>query len=98
MTVIAPEAFPPDRESPEVLKVIAGGAESLQDGLDRAVQLIRQAAPPGDSRGILVTRLSSSLFTVEASDKVPHGTTMESDRWNRQAAAAPTPTGDEETL
>ena len=98
MTAIAPETFTPDRKSPEVLEVIAWGPESLQDGLERAVQRIRQAAPPGDSRGILVTRRSCALFTVEASDKVPHGTTMESDRWNRQAAAAPTPTGDEETL
>lgn len=67
----------------EVLQVVAEDPTSLQDDLNRAVEQIRETAVPGDRRGILVTRRSRSLFTVEASTEVPQGTILERDRWQR---------------
>lgn len=81
--------------SPGVVHVIAEDPESLQDGLDQAVQQIRDAVSPEDARGILITRRSRSLFTVERSTDVPYGTTLEKDRWHRRSAASSAAAGDE---
>ncbi|MEW1808871.1 hypothetical protein [Pseudarthrobacter sp. NPDC080039] len=59
-----------------------------------AVKQLRAAAGPGDRRGVLVTRRSQSLFTVEASVRVPHGTTLEEDRWFRPAVYSAVGAGD----
>ncbi|WP_309484112.1 hypothetical protein [Pseudarthrobacter sp. NS4] len=73
----------PGPPKPRFLQVIAESQESLQDGLDRAVEQVRAAAAPGDRRGILIIRRSRSLFTVEASTDVPYGIMLEKDRWHR---------------
>lgn len=86
MTVIAPDAGPPPPQATSLLHVIADNPESLQDGLERAVLQLRKMVQAGDTRGILITRRSKSLFTVEASAEVPFGTTMERDRWRRNSA------------
>lgn len=88
MTVNVSDTVVPEWHSPGVLHVIAEDHESLQDGLDQAVLHIRNAASPIDVRGILITRRSRTLFTVEASTDVPYGTTLEKDRWHRRLAAA----------
>lgn len=80
-----PEANLIPEDAHEILTVVAEDPETMQDGLDLAVKQIRAAAGPGDRRGVLVTRRSRSLFTVEVSAGVPYGTTMESDRWSRPA-------------
>lgn len=98
MTASAPETCVPDRKAFEVLQVIARSPKSLQNCLDRAVQHVRQAALADDFRGILIIRRSETLFTVEASEKVPYGITMESDRWDRRALTAPTSAGQAGTL
>lgn len=81
----APDA-PGSQQAPEVLQVVAKDPKSLEDDLDRAVEQIRAAAVPGDRRGVLITRRSRSLFTVEASNDVPPGTILEKDRWHRTVA------------
>ncbi|MDP9890121.1 hypothetical protein [Pseudarthrobacter enclensis] len=86
ITAAAPNSGLPHWPAPEVLHVVAQDAESLQNGLDDAVQQLRAAAMAGDRRGILITRRSRSLFTVEASRDVPYGTTLENDRWHRETA------------
>lgn len=98
MTATAPDAGTPAWQAPIVLHMLAENPQSLQDGLDQAVQQIREAASPGDPRGILITRRSRWLFTVEASDDVPYGTTMEKDRWHRNSAPSSTAAGDEAGL
>lgn len=98
MTATAPDAGIPDWQVPEVLHVIAENPESLQNGLNQAVQQIRDAATAEDARGILITRWSTFLFTVEASVDVPYGTTLENDRWHRHTAPASTFAGDEAVL
>ncbi len=74
---------PGSQQAPEVLQVVAEDPKSLQDDLDRAVEQILATAMPRDRRGVLVTRRSLSLFTVEASNDVPPGTILEKDRWHR---------------
>lgn len=98
MPAIAPETCAPDRKTSGVIQVIAWSPDSLQNGLDRAVQEVRQAALPDASSGILITRQSASLFTVEPSEKVPYGTTIERDWWNRQSATAATSVENVEAL
>lgn len=98
MTATAPDAGMPDWQAPGVLHVIAENPESLQNGLDHAVHQIRETSAPEDPRGILITRRSRSLFTVEASTDVPYGTTLEKDRWHRDTTPASTCSGDEAVL
>lgn len=47
--------------------------------LDAAVAAVRKQAFPDSPRGILVTRHAPGTFTVELSDKVPYGVTLERD-------------------
>lgn len=68
-----------------VLHVVADNQKSLQDEIGRAVDELRGGVEPGDRRGIMVTRRSRSLFTVEVSAGVPYGLTLERDRWHRSA-------------
>lgn len=75
-------------DSSGFLHVVAEDPKSLQDGLDSAVAQIRASAAGGDRRGILITRRSRSLFTVEASTDVPYGTTQEKDRWHRPTSTS----------
>lgn len=82
----APEAHTIVRNARGILTVVAEDPDAVQDGLDRAVEQIRAAAGPVNGRGILITRRSQSLFTVEATPDVPYGMTMEKDRWHRPAA------------
>lgn len=89
MTATAPDAPTPARQSPGLLHVVAENPGALQDGLDRAVEELLAAAPAGDRRGILITRRSQSLFTVEPSHDTPYGTVLEKDRWHRRAATRP---------
>lgn len=91
MTVIAPDAGPPPPQRLGLLHVIADNPGSLQDGLDQAVLQLREAAQVDDRCGILITRRSMSLFTVEVSAEVPYGTTLEKDRWQREGTAASAP-------
>lgn len=63
--------------------VIAEDPRTLQDELDAAVDLVRRQAGQQGRSGILITRRSRSLFTVELAAGVPYGTTMERDRWHR---------------
>lgn len=79
---------------PVILQIVAEDPRSLQDDLDRAVEQIRAAAVSGDRRGILVTRRSRSLFTVEASSDVPHGIIREKDRWHRPVSHLSSEPGD----
>lgn len=95
MTSPPPTSNGPNRHAPRVLHVVAENPEDLQNGLNAAVVQLRTAATTGDSRGILITRRSRSLFTVEASADVPYGTTIENDRWQRRAAPLAAGTGDE---
>lgn len=90
MTAPAPTPGPGVRGShaPEVVHVIADSPEALQDGLDTAVLQLREAPGNGQPQGILITRWSRSLFTVETSSDVPFGTTIEKDRWRRHAPTA----------
>ncbi|MGM9473796.1 hypothetical protein ACS5PJ_17555 [Pseudarthrobacter sp. YS3] len=81
----APEAHTIVRYAHGIVTVIAEDPDAVQHGLDRAVEQIRAAAGRGDQRGILITRRSRSLFTVEATPDVPYGLTMEKDRWYRPA-------------
>lgn len=78
----------PTCQSRRILHVVAENHESLQDELGHAVEQIQKTAATGDLRGILITRRSQSLFTVEASFDVPYGTTLERDRWHRVAVAS----------
>ncbi|MDQ6752915.1 MAG: hypothetical protein M3017_05780 [Actinomycetota bacterium] len=94
----ASDAGKPVCPAPGILHVVAETPKSLQDGLDRAVEQIREAAAAEDRRGILITRRSRSLFTVEASTDVPRGTTLEKDRWHRPAVTARIGAGDEAGL
>lgn len=98
MTATAPDARTPVWQAPGVLHVLAQSPETLQDGLDRAVEQVRAAAVAGDRRGILITCRSRSLFTVEASIDVPYGTTLEKDRWHRPAGTLSTAAGEEAGL
>lgn len=91
----APDAHMLVRKDPGFLQVVAENPASLQDSLDRAVEQIRAAAAPGDRRGILITRRSRSLFTVEASTEAPYGTTLEKDRWHRPPVQSSPDAGDE---
>lgn len=91
MTVPTPGSSVPDWQAPGVLQVIAENPAALQDQLDAAVLQLRQTAANDHPRGILVTRRSRSLFTVETSPDVPYGTTEEKDRWQRHVV--PTETG-----
>lgn len=68
--------------------VVAEDAWTLQDELDAAVNVVRKQAGQNDRRGILVTRRSRSLFTVELTTAVPYGMTMERDRWHRSGSEA----------
>lgn len=90
ITANAPPGLqPPPPSAPDVLQVIAEDPQTLQEDLARAVEQIRGSAARGDRRGILLTRRSRSLFTVEPSTDVPFGATLERDRWNRRTAPAP---------
>lgn len=64
-----------------VVPVIIDDPHTMQEELDRAVELVQSLH--GHSRGILLTRRSRSLFTVEASPAVPCGTVLQRDRWRR---------------
>lgn len=86
MPTTNPAPSGPLRTGPErsaVRHVVIDNPHCLHDDLARAVEQVRNAAAPGDTRGILLTRRSRSLFTVEASADVPYGTTLERDRWHR---------------
>ncbi len=95
MNAPAPERSEPDRRGPGVLHVIAESPDALQDGLDAAVLQLRETATNDRPQGILITRRSRSLFTVETSTEVPYGTTIEKDRWHRQVVPRATGMGDE---
>jgi hypothetical protein len=58
--------------------VTGDNPQSIQEGLDSAVELARQQAMTDGRHGILVTRLSPASFTVALSSEVPYGTTQES--------------------
>lgn len=88
MTGTAPDARIPAWHGPGVLHVVAENPHALQDQLDGAVEQIR-ATGAGDRRGILITRRSRSLFTVEASAEVDYGTTLDRDRWHRRPLTPP---------
>lgn len=90
MTYAACEARVPLRLSPRAVNVVAADPASLQEQLDSAVEQLRSAAAAGDPRGVLVTRWSWSLFTVEASADVPYGITLEKDRWRRPGSCSQT--------
>ena len=94
MIATAPDAPTPARQGPGLLQVVAENPGALQDGLDRAVEELLAAATAGDRRGILITRRSQSLFTVEPSNDVPYGTVLEKDRWHRHAVTRPAGAGD----
>lgn len=70
--------------------VVTEDPRTLQDELAAAVDLVRGRAGQQVRNGILITRRSRSLFTVELDDGVPYGTTMERDRWQR---GGPDPSG-----
>ncbi|ABK05552.1 hypothetical protein ACQQCD_06510 [Pseudarthrobacter sp. J1763] len=72
-------------DSPAVRVVVVENPHCLQEDLAVAVKQVRDTAESGDRRGILMTRLGQSLFTVEASPDVPYGTTLERDLWRRRA-------------
>lgn len=95
MNAPAPERSEPDWHRPGVLHVIAESPEALQDGLDAAVLQLREAVTNERPQGILITRRSRSLFTVETSADVPYGTTIEKDRWHQHPVPPATHTGDE---
>ncbi|MEA5457080.1 hypothetical protein SPF06_20345 [Sinomonas sp. JGH33] len=57
----------------------ASSPAGLQAEIDRAVEAAIEQAIPRQSRGVLVTRLDHSTVTVELSDAVPYGTTLEAD-------------------
>lgn len=82
-TVTQAEAGTRALHTPCVLYVITQNPLSLQDELTNAVDQVRRAAKVGDRRGILITRRSQSLFTIEASADVHYGTTLEKDCWHR---------------
>lgn len=67
---------------------VAEDAWTLQDELDAAVNVVRKQAGQHDRRGILITRRSRSLFTVELTTAVPYGMTVERDRWHRGGSEA----------
>lgn len=94
MTATTADSDVPDWHAPGVLHVVAANPEALQKGLDAAVLQLRETAVDGDRCGILVTRRSRSLFSVEVSADVPYGTTMEKDRWQRHVASTEAGTGD----
>lgn len=94
MTATTADSDVPDWHAPGVLHVVAADPEALQKGLDAAVLQLRETAANRSQRGILITRLSRSLFSVEVSADVPYGTTMEKDRWQRHAASTEAGTGD----
>lgn len=94
MPIPAPEVHTIVRGDRGVLTVVAEDPEAVQDGLDRAVEQIRGAVGPVNPRGILITRRSRSLFTVEATSDVPYGVTMEKDRWHRPGTYSAAETGD----
>lgn len=98
MTVKESEAGVPARSAPGVVRVLARNPSSLQDELTKAVEQVRDAADAGDRRGILITRRSRSLFTVEASATVDYGTTLEKDRWHRSGLARSVGPGEREGL
>jgi hypothetical protein len=70
-------------EAGVLLHVVAGDPRTQQDAIAEAVHTVREAIPAEHPHGILLTRHSESLFTVTHSPAVPHGTTMEQDRWHR---------------
>ncbi|MDP9890815.1 hypothetical protein [Pseudarthrobacter enclensis] len=69
--------------------VVTEDPRTLQEELAAAVELVRGRAGQQGRSGILITRRSRSLFTVELDDGVPYGTTMEQDRWQRGGSARP---------
>lgn len=95
MSAPTPGSSVPYWYAPGVLHVIAENAEALQSQLNAAVLQLRETAADNDRRGILITRRSRSLFTVEVSADVPYGTTLEEDRWQRHLLTQPPTWGDE---
>lgn len=95
VTVTTSEAYEPEDPTLGLLHVVADDPESMQNRLDRAVEKLREAAADGNMSGILVTRQSRSVFTVQLSADVPFGLTVEMDRWQRRTAPLSGTRGDE---
>jgi hypothetical protein len=66
-----------------LVHVVANDPLTLQDALTDADLTLRENLPPENPQGILLTRHSKCLFTIARSPDVPHGITMEQDRWHR---------------
>ncbi|MDP5227598.1 MULTISPECIES: hypothetical protein [Arthrobacter] len=88
-TLTAPQTLPAtpdfawsdaDGDSAFMVRLTAGDADSLQDGISRAVEeAIFVATSTSRFCGVLVTRLDHDTVVVELSEDVPFGTTWESD-------------------
>ncbi|MCB5275899.1 hypothetical protein BJG92_03453 [Arthrobacter sp. SO5] len=66
-----------------VLQVTATDRASMDFVLDRAEKRLRDQAIKVRRGGILITRESMSSFSLEISDEVPFGFTVERQRWSQ---------------
>jgi hypothetical protein len=66
-------------DSTDTVVLAATDPATIGDELTRAVKLVQQRANGGE--GILVTRHSSSAYSISLSSQVPHGETHELRRW-----------------
>jgi hypothetical protein len=64
------------------LRVAVNDPGGLQEELEAAVGLAQSLALSQGACGVVVTRRSYTEFTVECSDQVPYGTTLEREQWN----------------
>ncbi len=79
----------PSLQSGVFLPVVVEDPRILEDELAAAVDLVRGLSGEQDRSGILITRRSRSLFTVELNAGVPYGITMERDLWHRGGGSRP---------
>ena len=67
-----------DTVEKDSITVIAGNRSEALQGIDSSVEELQRRATQERTRGILVTRKDWGHFTIELSNSVPYGMTLES--------------------
>lgn len=71
-----------DPEAKDSITVIARSRSEALERLDACVEHLQHRAMQKKTSGILVTRIGAGHFTVELSNAVPYGVTLESTNEN----------------